>query len=288
MRYLARTAAIAAAAMLAGGPVAGAAEPPTGYTASYKVYTAGLHALDFELAATVAAERFVARMSASPHGIIAKFIPWALEASSAGVLAAGELRPRRHRSANWWRGEQRWVEIDFDGEGPVDLRAEPASEGDGMGAIAAAMLVGAIDPVSAINGIILSNADGVLCPPRTPVFDGRRRYDMVMERLPARTLKGRGDRYGGVVEGCRLTLEPVAGKRDDDEARTFPVVNAGDHRLVRRPAGRRADGAGAPGAADEVRPDACASAPPRPARVWPTACGGSAPPGAWPAPRSTP
>ena len=25
-----------------------------------------------------------------------------------------------------------------------------------------------------------------------------------------------------------------------------------------------------------------------PARVWPTACGGSAPPGAWPAPRSTP
>ena len=28
--------------------------------------------------------------------------------------------------------------------------------------------------------------------------------------------------------------------------------------------------------------------PPRPARVWPTACGGSAPPGAWPAPRSTP
>ena len=224
MRYLARTAAIAAAAMLAGGPVAGAAEPPTGYTASYKVYTAGLHALDFELAATVAAERFVARMSASPHGIIAKFIPWALEASSAGVLAAGELRPRRHRSANWWRGEQSWVEIDFDGEGPVDLRAEPASEGDGMGAIAAAMLVGAIDPVSAINGIILSNADGVLCPPRTPVFDGRRRYDMVMERLPARTLKGRGDRYGGVVEGCRLTLEPVAGKRDDDEARTFPII----------------------------------------------------------------
>ena len=34
--------------------------------------------------------------------------------------------------------------------------------------------------------------------------------------------------------------------------------------------------------------NAFAVPPPRPARVWPTACGGSAPPGAWPAPRSTP
>ena len=224
MQYLARAAAIAVAATLAGGPMAGAAELPTGYTASYKVYTAGLYTLDFELAATIEAERFVARMSASPHGIIAKFIPWALEASSAGVLAAGGLRPRRHRSANWWRGEQRWVEIDFDGEGPVDLRAKPASEGDGMGGILPAVLVGAIDPVSAINGIILSNANGVLCPSRTPVFDGRRRYDMIMERLPARTLEGRNDRYGGLAEGCRLTFEPVAGKRDHDEVRAFPII----------------------------------------------------------------
>ena len=145
MQYLARAAAIAVAATLAGGPVAGAAELPTGYTASYKVYTAGLYTLDFELAATIKAERFVARMSASPHGIIAKFIPWVLEASSAGVLAAGGLRPRRHRSANWWRGEQRWVEIDFDGEGPVDLRAKPASEAS----------VFAVNPESGVEGGLL-------------------------------------------------------------------------------------------------------------------------------------
>ena len=58
---------------------------------------------------------------------------------------------------------------------------------------------------------------------------------------------------------------------------------------MRHEADRRVDHAG--GTAG-VRPfgaaEVAAMSAPRPARVWPTACGGSAPPGAWPAPRSTP
>ena len=197
---------------------------PLGFTASYAVYTGGLHTIDFELGTTLSAGHFRAHMSAAPSAVLARLIPWALEASSSGRRQAAGFYPQHHRSADWWRGEQRWVEIDYRGGAPRALRAEPPVDGDPWRGIPGAALVGALDPVSAVAAIVLSNADGVLCPPRVPVFDGKRRFDIVLEPLPPHHLKARGGSYGGPVQGCRLTFEQVAGKADDDEFGRRPII----------------------------------------------------------------
>ena len=214
------------------GPDESAAVPPDsiaapaadGFRLSYDVYKSGFRALslefdvalDFDAALGAGRYRTDARLESA--GIIGWLFEWRLDAVSAGQLHNDAVVPVRHRFANSWRGRVRSVEIAYENGVPAKIRAEPPYDADAERAVAADMLPGAVDPMSAVTAIVLENANGQLCRPSTAVYDGRRRYDAQLKPLGSRILKASNfAAYSGPAEGCHLSFKRIAGFKPGDE-----------------------------------------------------------------------
>ncbi len=202
-------------------PPAGAGGAPgdDGFRLSYDVYKSGFRALslDFDVALGDGNYRTDARLESA--GIIGWLFEWRLDATSAGELQeAATIVPQQHRRANSWRGKVRSVEIAYQAGVPAEVRAEPPYSERPELAVAAELLPGAVDPMSAVTAIVLANANGPLCRPTTAVYDGRRRYDAQLTPLGRKTLQASNfAAFAGAADGCRMSIERIAGFKPDDE-----------------------------------------------------------------------
>lgn len=193
-------------------PPAATAETGDGFQLTYALYAGGLRmlTLDFDVALHETAYRTDVRLETA--GLIAWLFDWHLQAESEGAWADDALTPRRHRSANVWRGSERWVEIAYAGDVASDVRADPPYGEDARRAVRPGLLPGAIDPMSAITAMILANRSGDLCRPRVAIYDGRRRYDALLTPLGRAELKpSQYAPYDGPADGCLLRFERIAG-----------------------------------------------------------------------------
>jgi hypothetical protein len=190
-----------------------------GFRLSYDVYKSGFRALslDFDVTLNEGSYRTDAKLESA--GVIGWMFDWRLDAMSAGKLqAAATIVPQQHRFANSWRGKVRSVEIAYQAGVPAEVRAEPPYSHKPDRVVAAELLPGAVDPMSAVTAIVLANATGPLCPPTTAVYDGRRRYDAQLTHLGSKTLKASNFAvYAGEAEGCHMSLERIAGFKPGDE-----------------------------------------------------------------------
>jgi hypothetical protein len=190
-----------------------------GFRLSYDVYKSGFRALSLDFDVTLDAGTYRTDAKLESAGVIGWLFDWRLDAMSAGKLqAAATIVPQHHRFANSWRGKVRSVEIAYQAGVPAAVRAEPPYSHKPDRVVAAELLPGAVDPMSAVTAIVLANATGPLCPPTTAVYDGRRRYDAQLTPLGSKTLKASNfAAYGGPAEGCHMSFERIAGFKPDDE-----------------------------------------------------------------------
>ena len=114
--------------------------------------------------------------------------------------------------------------------GTRTVTAEPPYGEDDIKLVDPALIPGSVDPTTAVTAQVLTSAIAGTCRARTPVYDGRRRYDANMIALPARDLKpSNAAPFEGRAEGCRLTFERIAGFKPD--RKRPPVVGVdGNHR----------------------------------------------------------
>jgi hypothetical protein len=80
---------------------------------------------------------------------------------------------------------------------------------------------GALDPMSAI--LALTRADGrAPCERRVPIFDGKHRYDIVLSPKRMLRLASTSGRSGSEnAHVCRITYEPVAGHRNNEDTKAY-------------------------------------------------------------------
>lgn len=199
---------------------AGAERGAEGFALTYDVYTGGLRAIQFDfevdLSDAGANPGYETRIRLQTSGIIGALFNWSLEASSTGDWRDGEIAPARYRTANIWRSRQRRVAIDYATDGERTVTAEPPYGEDDIKRVDPALIQGSVDPTTAVTALVLTSAMNGSCRPTTAVYDGRRRYDANMEKLPPRDLKpSSAAPFEGRVEGCRLTFERIAGFKPD-------------------------------------------------------------------------
>ncbi|MBM3558656.1 MAG: DUF3108 domain-containing protein [Alphaproteobacteria bacterium] len=201
-----------------------AAVPPGGaqYDLTYKIYAGGINGVTFDIQVVLPAPGkdgvYATRVRAATQGVVALFAPWRLDTVSEGQREDGTLRARRFRNADTWRDRTRTVEIDFPGAGRPVVTMEPPNTETDRPPISDAQLDGALDPISALSRLMLDAGHG--CPDRTAVYDGRRRYDMLVEPLGRRDYKASAQNsFTGSAIGCRLTFERVAGFKSGEGRR---------------------------------------------------------------------
>jgi hypothetical protein len=97
--------------------------------------------------------------------------------------------------------------------------------------------IGALDPMSAV--LMLTRADDrPPCDRRVGIFDGKQRYDVVLS--PKRVTRIASAAGGAAETGyvCRITYEPVAGHRDNEDTRSY-AANRDAEVVLRRIPGTR-------------------------------------------------
>lgn len=205
---------LAAAALPAG------AADAAGYR--YEIFWGGFHAADASLTRGEGDGGYRANLSVHTAGTIGRWFPFLMEAVSDGTLNSPEPRPRQFDVNSRSRSAVTEIQVAFEGGAartvldqvrrlrPADDESEPRPE------VPAELRAGTLDPLAALVAFGSRVAAGA--PKFTlPVFDGRRRYDVVVEaRGEKRTTMNR-QAVSGLEAAIAIT--PLAGFKTRERER---------------------------------------------------------------------
>jgi hypothetical protein len=189
----------------------------------YDIYAGGLFLVSGEMKLDLDRDRYSAGVEARGGRLVDLLSRWSYKASADGRVENGvQVSPEEFRSFRSQRKRKRALNMDYDKAGNVTVTAEPPQSELSANAVAPEFRPNTLDPVSALVGVIAAgNTSG--CAGTFPVFDGRRRYDVIVTSNGTETLrKSSRNMHAGEAEKCTILLRPVAGfERDRDEQDFF-------------------------------------------------------------------
>lgn len=191
--------------------------------AGYDVFAGGIHVLTSVLEVTLHDRSYNARLGAELAGMPSWFVEWGAEIRSGGAIQSGELDPARYVLDRVRRGESQRTMLDFGRDGEIGVTFDP-ERNDSDALVPVELLAQSLDPLSGLISVINTVTGGGGCTATVPVFDGRRRYDLVVTDLGMDEVRpSRKSAFAGQARRCRMELEPVAGafKNDDDDDDDF-------------------------------------------------------------------
>lgn len=210
-------ATVAAAQSANPGPGASAL-PAMTLTATYVVYGGGMALYEADATVTVLADRFQARLEASPRGI-------------AGLLGGSRhtVESEGRVTADGAVVERSFVHRDFGDRAKttlIDYRDRPTvavtdvPERGAHTAIEPAILAETVDPLTAIlDGLLAFTAaadPAAACAGTRAVFDGRRAIDIALSpRTPGAVPRSRVALYEGPTARCDAAVAPLDGDFED-------------------------------------------------------------------------
>lgn len=179
---------------------------------SYDAYIGIFYIVSAEVELRISADRYDIVTRARSEGIASLFFSWQSVARSEGYRANGRLVPQLHEVRSKWRGKSRQVRVSYDGLGRIHFEVNPPSDGTERDAVPQRVTVGTVDPLSATLTFLLRIAKGDRCEGAIPVFDGRRRYDMIVRAGPPATLSTlHSSVFTGHAQRCDVKFRRIAG-----------------------------------------------------------------------------
>jgi hypothetical protein len=215
-RVRGRMAALAVGA-LAFLPIDGSAAEPQPLILRYEAYAAGFPIVTFDFRLDENGVGYVVGGQIRAVGLLGLFYSFAMQAESQGAIAVADLHPRLHEHRLHSRGRDRQARLDFAGDGTVTAALVPPEE-SGRPKPTAQQILHTVDPLTAILAIGHNVARAGRCGGSIAVFDGRRRYDLVLtddgsERLAASPAYA----YVGEVRRCLVAAVKIAGFSFDQD-----------------------------------------------------------------------
>ncbi len=171
----------------------------------YDVYARGFAVLSLDFRLDESAAAYEVAGTVRTQGVLGAVSDFSLRTESHGAIAADKLRPSVHDSASRARRKERRAHLDFRHDGSVVAALTPADDPDHK-LPTAEEVVGTVDPLTAILAIGQVVAQTGSCRAKVPVFDGRRRYDLVLAEDGAERL---APERGKTVEQRRCALDMV-------------------------------------------------------------------------------
>ena len=214
---------ICSAALFVGGISVLAAEMPSKSNGlrelklTYEIFVGGFHSGHVNLFVHRNSnyyELFAVTTSTGPIDFLVGFRSYA---QSRGAVSEEGFIPYSHHVNNVWTGDIRFVRIDYVndkkiGVAPVRTIVHPTHEIDERDFVAIGDRRDTIDPLSAAlraaHQSVGSN-DRTPCNDSIPVFDGRRRYNLIFEDAGNESVDG--PYYDGQARKCLTSIERIAG-----------------------------------------------------------------------------
>ncbi len=190
---------------------------------SYNLYAASLPVAQLESRVELTGSRYRVASDLRTVGLADVRVGWRAEQVSSGRMVDGSARPSRFASDGIWRDEPRRTEIKYTVAGGIDLDLVPTAENDRHPPVSPAQRTGTVDFMSAMVQLAFSQSPADACSGTRAIFDGRRRYDMVLTADREDTLKKAGHAaYAGPALRCRVELRRIAGFAAEEDGFELP------------------------------------------------------------------
>jgi hypothetical protein len=144
-------------------------------------------------------------------GNLALLYPFTQSLKASGALKGHRAKPASYRSDIRIWNKQESIALTYGSTGKVAIEAVPLTR-QAQQAQQQGYANGTMDPASAIVAVAAAFAQSGNCTGRYALFDGARRYDLVLEQGGFADLDPIGDSYyAGSATECSATPELVAG-----------------------------------------------------------------------------
>ena len=193
---------------------AAAAEKSRVLKLDYAIYVGGFRTIDINLNTTLSPDRYDIKLDLKGDGLLDWLFKWTMRASSAGQIKQGMIRPREAGHNSVWRGKKRSVRLVFPDKGFPTATVLPVPKLDDRKPVPPEERLATRDLAGAILSYLMASGVKNSCARSEPVFDGRRRYNLVFENEAKVSLrKNTYSPYSGPALRCTLKLEKIAGFR---------------------------------------------------------------------------
>ena len=199
------------------------AEETRALTLRYDAYVGGFYAFGFDVTLGLDPKAYGVAVEGGTRGLVGRLFAWRTHLTAEGGLASSSplpsgLAPVRFDTVTEWRGKPRRTTLRFMGRGRYAVEREPAepsaarSDGD-EDELPDSLPAGAMDPVAASVAALTASARDGACERRVPVFDGKRRYDLVVHDGggPTSLMPSHVSAYAGPALSCRIAIERISG-----------------------------------------------------------------------------
>jgi hypothetical protein len=191
---------------------AGAAADDETVRLSYDAYVGPFYVVSAEAELRLDGDRYRVVTRAQSEGLAGVLFSWQSEARSEGRFAGPRLQPRSHEMDGQWSGEARQVRLSYDGGGPIAAQISPPPDLSERDPVPPGLTADTVDPLSATLDVLLGIAGGGDCEGEYKVFDGRRRYDMIVRPGASAVLERvHSSVYAGLAQRCEFRLRRIAG-----------------------------------------------------------------------------
>ena len=223
---------IVASGLLRGGALAeDAGRAATRITANYGVYWAGLHFGDIRVDITVRSSDYEMKGDGKSSGLGGLIYQWSGGTTSAGKLSKSGPQPSLYTLSYSGGNKHGDVRISFSGGAVSDVSTLPKKRPNPKNIpVTKEQLRGVLDPMTGALLRLRPNlpeADLKVCDETIPVFDGKLRFNLVLEpkqqtRVESKTPNG----YSGLAAVCRVKFVPISGFRPGDRGINFMSSHA--------------------------------------------------------------
>jgi hypothetical protein len=180
----------------------------------YAIYVGGFRTIDINLNTILSRDRYDIKLDLKGDRLLDWLFKWTMRASSAGQIKQGMIMPRQAGHNSVWRGKKRSVRLVFPGTGFPTATVMPVPKQGDRKLVPPEKRLATRDLAGAILSYLMASGVKNSCARSEPVFDGRRRYNLVFENEAKVSLrKNSYSPYSGPALRCTLKLEKLAGFR---------------------------------------------------------------------------
>jgi hypothetical protein len=179
----------------------------------YEAYAGGLHVMSFAVQIEESASAYRVATNLRTRGLADFFIGMHLDSQAFGRIQHGDLLPSRYLNQAKFGRRERMTIVEPKAEGGFHVVSTPSREDkEERTPIPAATLPGAVDPLTAILRASRTVVSTGSCRQSVPVFDGKRRYDLVFADEGDRRLTPTSySAFSGPARLCRIRQERIGG-----------------------------------------------------------------------------
>ena len=183
---------------------------------TYDVYLGGLHIFTLDVAMMLRPDRYRVSAEGQTEGMVGWLYGWDVKLAAEGLERNDRIEPLRYVTDSAWQGTRRTVDLGFAADGRYVLQRTPPPEPDPdiEGGLPETLPEGTVDPLSLAVAASRALEENGRCDQIVPVFDGQRRYDLIVKQVEVTTLPpNEYSIYEGPAVRCSFSMERISGFR---------------------------------------------------------------------------